>query len=144
MENRVDDQHGGRDILRGISVCELVGDRRELSLHKARHSGCACRSIGKRMVQHGFRQSKGARMRYLVVSAVSALLMVCTALAQESDGRRADELKKYLDLESTDTNVKLDLILHQLHEVNQKIVTLSFIQRYGDEITSQTAKPTGK
>ena len=78
-------------------------------------------------------------MRYLVVSAVSALLMVCAAQAQESDGRRADELKKYLDLESTDTNVKLDLILHQLLEVNQKVVTLSFIQRYGDEIKMERA-----
>ncbi len=78
-------------------------------------------------------------MRYLVVSAVSALLMVCAAQAQEPEDRRADELKKYLDLESTDTNVKLDLILHQLLEVNQKVVTLSFIQRYGDEIKMERA-----
>ncbi len=78
-------------------------------------------------------------MRYLVVSAVSALLMVCAAQAQEPEDRRADELMKYHDLESTDTNIKLDLILHQLYEVNQKVVTLSFIQRYGDEIKMERA-----
>ena len=75
-------------------------------------------------------------MKNVMFGVISGLLMVCTVHAQEPVDRRADELKVYLDLESKDTNVKLDQILHQLDEVNQKVVTLSFIQRYGDEITT--------
>ena len=78
-------------------------------------------------------------MKNVMFGVISALLMVCTVHAQEPVDRRADELKVYLDLESKDTNVKLDQILHQLDEVNQKVVTLSFIQRYGDEIKMERA-----
>jgi dipeptidyl aminopeptidase/acylaminoacyl peptidase len=78
-------------------------------------------------------------MKNIMFGVISALLMVSTVHALEPVDRRADELKVYLDLESKDTNVKLDQILHQLYEVNQKVVTLSFIQRYGDEIKMERA-----
>ena len=73
-------------------------------------------------------------MKNLVLGTISALLIMCSAHAQTPATGRADELKTYLDLESPDVSVKLDQIYHQLLEVNQKVVTLSFIQRYGDEI----------
>tara|TARA_R110002096_G_scaffold101547_9_gene224607 strand:+ start:31264 stop:32304 length:1041 start_codon:yes stop_codon:yes gene_type:complete len=81
----------------------------------------------------------GAHGRMGLVVAAVALLSFGAAQAQQPDGRRPDELKTYLDLESQETNVKLDQILHQLYDVNQKIITLSFIQRYGDKIKMERA-----
>jgi dipeptidyl aminopeptidase/acylaminoacyl peptidase len=73
------------------------------------------------------------------IIAVGLLMPLVAAWAQQPDNRRPDELKTYLDLESQEINVKLEQILHQLYETNQKIVTLSFIQRYGDEIKMERA-----
>ena len=69
----------------------------------------------------------GTKERWISVVAAAILLFFGIAQAQQPDGRRPDELKTYLDLESKETNVKLDQILHQLYDVNQKIVTLSFM-----------------
>lgn len=78
---------------------------------------------------------KYARLKTLI--ALLALALVCTAQAQEAEERRPDELKPYLNMDATDANTKLDLLIHTLYEVNQKVITLSFIQRYGDRITME-------
>ena len=72
----------------------------------------------------------------------STLLLLCAALlaaparAQEAapPGPRPDELKSFINPDARDTNTKLDLIIHTLYEVNQRLVNLQFAQRYGDRI----------
>jgi dipeptidyl aminopeptidase/acylaminoacyl peptidase len=56
--------------------------------------------------------------------------------AQESraSGRRADELQAFINPDATDTDTKLDLLIHTLYEVNQRLVNVQFDQRYGDRI----------
>lgn len=78
---------------------------------------------------------RALRNKYIKIGAISVLLLVSAAQAQESQDRRPDQLKTYLNMDSADVDTKLDLIIHTLYEVNQKVVTLSFIQRYGDEIS---------
>lgn len=67
------------------------------------------------------------------------LLAFTSAQAQQPDDRRPDELKTYLNMDASDANTKLDLIIHTLYEVNQKVITLSFMQRYGDYIKMERA-----
>lgn len=81
----------------------------------------------------------GTAYRLPVIVSFFLIMAFAAASAQQSGDRRPDELKRYLDLESQNVNVKLEQILHQLYEVNQKVITLSFIQRYGDEITMERA-----
>lgn len=52
----------------------------------------------------------------------------------EDEGRRADELHTFINPDADDVATKLDLLIHTLYEVNQKLVTLTFMQRYGDRI----------
>lgn len=78
-------------------------------------------------------------MKNVLAAVFCGLLLVPMAEAQEAEEQRPDELKRYLDLDSKDVNTKLDLLLHTLYEVNQKVITLSFIQRYGDEIKMERA-----
>ena len=84
-------------------------------------------------------QSISALGRFASFVVVGLLLPFAASWAQQPDNRRPDELKAYLDLESQDINDKLELILQQLYETNQKVITLSFIQRYGDEIRMERA-----
>ncbi|NJO12452.1 MAG: S9 family peptidase [Gammaproteobacteria bacterium] len=58
------------------------------------------------------------------------------ALAQEdgSPARRADELQTFINPDAKDTQTKLDLLVHHLYEVNQKLVAVTFHQRYGERI----------
>jgi len=60
-----------------------------------------------------------------------------TTVAQDAapeDKRRADELQTFLNPDAKDTQTKLDLLIHNLYEVNQKLVAVTFNQRYGDRI----------
>jgi dipeptidyl aminopeptidase/acylaminoacyl peptidase len=52
----------------------------------------------------------------------------------ESSGRRADELTTYINPDAKDVNTKLDLLIHTLYEVNQRLVAVTFEQRYGERI----------
>jgi dipeptidyl aminopeptidase/acylaminoacyl peptidase len=57
------------------------------------------------------------------------------ASAQQAEGpRRADELQTFINPDAKDVNTKLDLLVHTLYEVNQKLVAVTFVQRYGDRI----------
>lgn len=79
-------------------------------------------------------------MKTLLVSvliAFYALVLTGNIQAQEAEERREDQLKTYINIDSSDTNTKLDLLIHTLYEVNQKVTTLSFIQRYGNRITME-------
>ena len=71
----------------------------------------------------------------LVVLAL-AMLASAPAPAQEAapPERRADELQKFINADAKDTQTKLDLLVHTLYEVNQKLVGVTFNQRYGDRI----------
>lgn len=73
-------------------------------------------------------------MKQLLIGALALLFLGQVVQAQESDDRRPDELKRYLNMDAKDIDTRLDLIIHTLYEVNQKVITLSFIQRYGDRI----------
>ncbi|NNE06621.1 MAG: hypothetical protein HKN15_12945, partial [Xanthomonadales bacterium] len=85
------------------------------------------------------KRSIPAPKRWMVFIVTGLLMALGTAWAQQPDDRRPDELKRYLDLESKNIDVKLEQILHLLYETNQKVITLSFIQRYGDEIKMERA-----
>jgi dipeptidyl aminopeptidase/acylaminoacyl peptidase len=73
-----------------------------------------------------------------------AALLVAPVAAQDappaSPERRPDELKAYINPDAKDTNTKLDLIIHTLYEVNQRLVNLQFAQRYGDRIRMERAQ----
>jgi dipeptidyl aminopeptidase/acylaminoacyl peptidase len=69
------------------------------------------------------------------VALVPLLLGVTTLFAQEESAeRREAELQPFINPDAKDTATKLDLLIHTLYEVNQKLVTLTFMQRYGDRI----------
>lgn len=72
------------------------------------------------------------------MTVLLAALLAAPAGAQEAPAaapeRRPDELKTYINPDAKDTNTKLDLIIHTLYEVNQRLVNLTFAQRYGDRI----------
>lgn len=74
-----------------------------------------------------------------ILVVMFSLFVSMNAQAQQAGERRPDELKSYLDLESEDIDTKLDLILHTLYAVNQKVITLSFIQRFGEHVTMERA-----
>ena len=66
---------------------------------------------------------------------VSALLVFGSAEAQQTtDERRPDELNSYLNMDAKDFDTRLTLLTHLLYEVNQKVIALTFTQRYGDRI----------
>jgi dipeptidyl aminopeptidase/acylaminoacyl peptidase len=71
-----------------------------------------------------------------LIAALCACLVVGSALAAEPAGgdRRSDELQTFINPDAKDVNTRLDLLTHLLYEVNQKLVTLTFMQRYGDRI----------
>lgn len=76
-----------------------------------------------------------------IAARVLVLLLALVALpiqaqeAQEAQpSRRADELQTFLNIDGKDTQTKLDLLVHNLYEVNQKLVSVLFNQRYGDRI----------
>jgi dipeptidyl aminopeptidase/acylaminoacyl peptidase len=68
--------------------------------------------------------------------ATSLMCVPLPAFAQDSEGgvRRADELQAFINPDSKDAQVKLDLLVHTLYQVNQKLVAVTFNQRYGDRI----------
>jgi dipeptidyl aminopeptidase/acylaminoacyl peptidase len=70
------------------------------------------------------------------IAALCACLVVGTAAAAEPAGgdRRGDELQTFINPDAKDVSTRLDLLTHLLYEVNQKLVTLTFMQRYGDRI----------
>jgi dipeptidyl aminopeptidase/acylaminoacyl peptidase len=67
---------------------------------------------------------------------VAALCAAVPAQAQEAavEGRRADELQKFINPDAKDTQTKLDLLIHTNYEINQKLVAVLFTQRYGDHV----------
>jgi dipeptidyl aminopeptidase/acylaminoacyl peptidase len=58
----------------------------------------------------------------------------CRAQEPEPSERRADELATFINPDAKDANTKLDLLIHTLYEVNQRLVSVQFGQRYGDRI----------
>jgi dipeptidyl aminopeptidase/acylaminoacyl peptidase len=77
-------------------------------------------------------------MERVLVSAAVVLALTAPALGAqappEPEQRREAELQTFINPDAKDTSTKLDLLLHNLYEVNQKLVTLTFMQRYGDRI----------
>ena len=74
-------------------------------------------------------------LRALIVLLAGSL--AASAAAQEAptpEGRRPDELKAFINPDARDTGTKLDLLIHTLYEVNQRLVNVTFVQRYGDRI----------
>lgn len=71
-----------------------------------------------------------------VVLVVLAALVGQAAAAQDAAPaqRRTDELQTFINIDAKDTQTKLDLLVHSLYEVNQKLVAVTFNQRYGDRI----------
>lgn len=78
-------------------------------------------------------------MRRELCCVLGALILACNVQAQESEERREDHLKTYLNMDAKDADTRLDLLIHTLYEVNQKVTTLTFMQRYGDRITMERA-----
>ncbi len=78
-------------------------------------------------------------MRMQLCCMLGALLMTGSLLAQPAQERREDHLKTYLNMDAKDIDTRLDLLVHTLYEVNQKVTTLTFMQRYGDRITMERA-----
>lgn len=73
-------------------------------------------------------------------AAFATLLLAWAPLAaQEADARRPDELHTFINPDAKDVNTRLDLLIHTLYEVNQKLVTLTFMHRYGDSIKMERA-----
>jgi dipeptidyl aminopeptidase/acylaminoacyl peptidase len=74
-------------------------------------------------------------------SAVLGALLLAASVArgQEPEARRPDELQTFINPDAKDVISKLDLLVHTLYEVNQKLVTLTFMQRYGDRIRMERA-----
>lgn len=73
-----------------------------------------------------------------LILTLLAVVAPYTAHAQEeaaqNAARRADELQTFINIDAKDTQTKLDLLIHSLYEVNQKLVAVTFGQRYGDRI----------
>jgi dipeptidyl aminopeptidase/acylaminoacyl peptidase len=77
-------------------------------------------------------------------AALAAALTLAASLvspslpaAQEAaapEPRREGELQTFINPDAKDLNTKLDLLVHTLYEVNQRLVALTFTQRYGDRI----------
>jgi dipeptidyl aminopeptidase/acylaminoacyl peptidase len=75
--------------------------------------------------------------RAVLLAVLAALIAAPPAGAQEAPGtpaRRADELQTFINPDAKDTQTRLDLLIHTLYEVNQKLVGVTFNQRYGDRI----------
>jgi dipeptidyl aminopeptidase/acylaminoacyl peptidase len=66
----------------------------------------------------------------------ACFLVVPLVWAQEASkgGRREGELQTFINPEASDLNTKLELLQQTLYEVNQKVTTLTFLQRNGDRI----------
>lgn len=73
----------------------------------------------------------------ITMLALAALLAAPAGDAQQAPERRPDELQTFINPDAKDTQTKLDLLIHNLYEVNQKLVTLTFMQRYGDRIAME-------
>jgi dipeptidyl aminopeptidase/acylaminoacyl peptidase len=74
-------------------------------------------------------------IRWLTVALAASFALPAAAQdASPPEGRRPDELKAFINPDAKDTNTKLDLLIHTLYEVNQRLVNLTFAQRYGDRI----------
>ncbi len=54
--------------------------------------------------------------------------------AAAAPARRGDELQTFINPDAKDTQTKLDLLIHLQYEVNQKLIAVTFNQRYGDRI----------
>lgn len=79
------------------------------------------------------------RTSYRTSAVVLLALLASAPLRSEAqaappDGRRSDELQTFINPDAKDTQTKLDLLQHTLYEVNQKLVAVTFDQRYGDRI----------
>lgn len=77
------------------------------------------------------------RFAVALLAAVATLLPWAAGRAQDAAGagaRRADELQTFINPDAKDTQTRLDLLIHTLNEVNQKLVGVTFNQRYGDRI----------
>lgn len=70
----------------------------------------------------------------LLLSVLAIAPLPSEAQGVPPDTRRADELQTFINPDAKDTQTKLDLLQHTLYEVNQKLVALTFHQRYGDRI----------
>jgi dipeptidyl aminopeptidase/acylaminoacyl peptidase len=64
------------------------------------------------------------------------LLLVPLVWAQEASkgGRREGDLQTFINPEASDLSTKLEVLQQTLYEVNQKLTSLTFVQRYGDRI----------
>lgn len=74
--------------------------------------------------------------RRMSVLAAVVLLSLTPSWAQEEpkSERREGELQAFINPDARDVNTKLELLIHTLYEVNQKLVNLTFMQRYADRI----------
>jgi len=75
-----------------------------------------------------------ALITVLVFVAITSVMSLPSRAQAGDPGRRADELQTFINPDSKDSQVKLDLLIHTLYEVNQKLVAVTFNQRYGDRI----------
>ncbi|HET7745955.1 MAG TPA: alpha/beta fold hydrolase [Vicinamibacteria bacterium] len=81
-------------------------------------------------------------MRLATAWRVSVLCAAVTAAPAAAQDRAPDappapreaELKSFMNIDAKDAATKLDLLVHTLYEVNQKLVAVTFSQRYGDRI----------
>jgi dipeptidyl aminopeptidase/acylaminoacyl peptidase len=73
-------------------------------------------------------------LRLSVVAIFVAGCSLSHAQDNQANARRADELQSFINPDAKDTATKLDLLVHNLYEVNQKLVAITFNQRYGDRI----------
>ena len=54
--------------------------------------------------------------------------------AVEKKGGKEGDLDKFINPDSDDLNTKIDVITHTLYEQEQRIVTLTFMQEYGERV----------
>jgi dipeptidyl aminopeptidase/acylaminoacyl peptidase len=67
---------------------------------------------------------------------LAVLLCVSPAWAQEGprEERKEGDLQTFINMDSKDLGTKIELLQQTLYEVDQKLVNLTFMQRYGDRI----------
>jgi dipeptidyl aminopeptidase/acylaminoacyl peptidase len=79
-----------------------------------------------------------SRVPSLALLALVALRAPAPARAQEANPPEAPareaELKAFINPDAKDTQTKLDLLIHTLYEVNQRLVGLEFRQQFGDRV----------
>jgi dipeptidyl aminopeptidase/acylaminoacyl peptidase len=82
-------------------------------------------------------------------AAFAALIALLAPAARSQDpaatpALREAELQAFINPDAKDVNTKLDLLIHTLYEVNQRLVALQFQQQYGDHIRMEKVQIPNK